>query len=121
MSGIIMHDFDVGIAIPERQRLAAVVTRAVMNAGGFGPCGLIFVDSACPLLGQGAGLRHQLNPERTNPTLDPMPLTLWPGELDLGRASVSYVFVGEHFSWEFGAGGLFGHGWVGSVSSGLIR
>ena len=56
MSGIIMHDFDVGIAIPERQRLAAVVARAVMNAGGFGPCGLIFVDSACPLLGQGAGL-----------------------------------------------------------------
>jgi len=44
MSGIIMHDFDVGIAIPERQRLAAVVARALMNAGGFGPCGLIFVD-----------------------------------------------------------------------------
>ena len=50
MSAIIMHDFDVGIAIPERQRLAAVVARAVMNAGGFGPCGLIFVDGACPLL-----------------------------------------------------------------------
>ena len=29
---------------------------ATRNAGGFGPCGLIFVDSACPLLGQGAGL-----------------------------------------------------------------
>ena len=33
-----------------------VVARALMNAGGFGPCGLIFVDGGCPLLGQGAGL-----------------------------------------------------------------
>ena len=33
---------------------------------------------------------------------------------------MSDVFVAEHFSWEFGAGGSFGHAWVGSVSSGRI-
>jgi hypothetical protein len=65
----------------------------------------------CILLKEGSGIK---------PASNPMPLTLWAGESDVGWRSVPDVVVVEALSREFASAGSFGDARVGAESLGRV-